>query len=55
MVFHARVANHQREIARPVQYAKKPRAKDRRVNIRISSKDSEEIQAMAVENGKNMC
>ena len=45
------VANRNREIARHVNYAKNTLAKDRRVNIRISSKDLEEIQAIAVEDG----
>ncbi len=45
------VANREREIARHVGYAKNTVAKDRRVNIRISSKDLEEIQAIAVEDG----
>ena len=45
------VANREREIARHVRYAKNTLAKDRRVNIRISSKDLEEIQAIAVEDG----
>ena len=45
------VANREREIARHAGYAKNTVAKDRRVNIRISSKDLEEIQAIAVEDG----
>ena len=45
------VADRNREIARHVQYARNTIAKDRRVNIRISSKDLEEIQAIAVEDG----
>jgi len=45
------VANREREIARHKQYAKNTLAKDKRVNIRISSKDLEEIQAIAVEDG----
>ncbi len=45
------VDNREREIARHVHYAKNTLAKDRRVNIRISSKDLEEIQAIAVEDG----
>lgn len=45
------VANREREIARHVQYARNTLAKDKRVNIRISSKDLEEIQAIAVEEG----
>ncbi len=45
------VANREREVARHVSYAKNTVAKDRRVNIRISSKDLEELQAIAVEDG----
>lgn len=45
------VANRSREIARHKRYARNTLAKDRRVNIRISSKDLEEIQALAVEDG----
>src|SRR5450759_1936298 len=45
------VANRSREIARHVRYARNTLAKDRRVNIRISSNDLEEIQALAVEDG----
>jgi len=45
------VANRELEIARHMRYAKNTLAKDRRVNIRISSKDLEEIQALAVEDG----
>ena len=45
------VANRSREIARHVRYARNTLAKDRRVNIRISSKDLEEIQVLAVEDG----
>ena len=42
--FKAEVQKHQ-------EYARKTLKKDKRVNIRISSKDLEEIQAIAVENG----
>jgi predicted DNA binding CopG/RHH family protein len=45
------VANRRQEIARHVTYAKNTLAKDKRVNIRISSKDLEELQAIAVEDG----
>ena len=45
------VANRRQEIARHVAYAKNTLAKDRRVNIRISSKDLEELQAIAVADG----
>jgi predicted DNA binding CopG/RHH family protein len=44
-------ANREEEIERHVSYAKNTLTKDRRVNIRISSKDLEEIQAIAVEDG----
>jgi len=45
------VANRRQAIARHVAYARNTLAKDRRVNIRISSKDLEELQAIAVEDG----
>ena len=45
------VANRRQDIARHVAYARNTLAKDRRVNIRISSKDLEELQAIAVEDG----
>jgi len=45
------VANREQEMSRHVQYARNTLAKDKRVNIRISSKDLEEIQAIAVEEG----
>ena len=45
------VANRRQEIARHVVYARNTLAKDKRVNIRISSKDLEELQAIAVEDG----
>ena len=45
------VANRSEEIERHVRYARNTLAKDRRVNIRISSKVLEEIQAIAVEDG----
>jgi len=45
------VANRGQELARHAQYAKNTLAKDKRVNIRISSKDLEELQAIAVEDG----
>ncbi|OGV68312.1 MAG: hypothetical protein A2283_13445 [Lentisphaerae bacterium RIFOXYA12_FULL_48_11] len=44
-------ANRRQEIARHVTYAKNTLAKNRRVNIRISSKDLEELQTIAVEDG----
>jgi predicted DNA binding CopG/RHH family protein len=45
------VANQKREMARHVQYAKNTLAKDQRVNIRISSRDLEQLQTIAVEDG----
>ncbi len=39
------------EIAEHVQYAKNTMKKDRRVNIRISSRDLEGIQILALEDG----
>ena len=44
-------SNRRQEIARHVAYARNTLAKDRRVNIRISSKDLEELQTIAVEDG----
>lgn len=45
------VKNLKAEIKKHQEYARKTIKKDKRVNIRISSKDLEEIQALAVENG----
>ena len=45
------VANRSREVARHVRFAKNTLAKDKRVNIRISSKDLEQLQVIAVEDG----
>jgi len=45
------VANRRQEIARHGAYARNTLAKNRRVNIRISSKDLEELQVIAVEDG----
>jgi predicted DNA binding CopG/RHH family protein len=45
------VANRKRVIERHVEYARNTLAKNRRVNIRISSKDLEELQTIAVEDG----
>ena len=45
------VKNMGGEIARHRRYAKNTLRKDRRVNIRISSKDLEELQAIALEEG----
>ena len=45
------VANRSMEIERHVRYAKNTLVKDKRVNIRISTKDLEQLQAIAVEDG----
>jgi predicted DNA binding CopG/RHH family protein len=45
------VQNVKAEIMKHQQYARKTLKKDKRVNIRISSKVLEEIQALAAENG----
>ena len=45
------VKNLKGEIKRHQQYAKNTLKKDRRVNIRISSKDLEELQTIAVTDG----
>ena len=45
------VANRRQEIARHVAYARNTLAKNRRVNIRISSKDLQDLQTIAVEDG----
>ena len=45
------VPNVKAETMKHQQYARKTLKKDKRVNIRISSKVLEEIQALAVENG----
>ena len=45
------VPDLEREIAKHVQYAKNTMKKDRRVNIRISSRDLEGIQTLALEDG----
>jgi predicted DNA binding CopG/RHH family protein len=45
------VKNRKREIKRHEQYARNTIKKDKRVNIRISSKDLEEIQSIAVADG----
>ena len=44
-------ANQSREMARHMRYAKNTLAKDQRVNIRISSRDLEQLQTIAVEDG----
>ena len=45
------VKNFEAEVKKLQGYARKTLKKDKRVNIRISSKVLEEIQALAVENG----
>jgi len=45
------VKNLKKEIEKHQQYARATLSKDKRINIRISSKDLEEIQAIAVEDG----
>ena len=45
------VKNLKKEIEKHQQYAQATLSKDKRINIRISSKDLEEIQAIAVEDG----
>jgi predicted DNA binding CopG/RHH family protein len=45
------VKNQRREIARHVQYARNTLIKNKRVNIRISHKDLEQLQVIAVEDG----
>jgi predicted DNA binding CopG/RHH family protein len=45
------VQNVKAEIMKHQRYARKTLKKDKRVNIRISSKVLEEIQALAIENG----
>lgn len=45
------VKNPKQEISRHRKYARNTLRKDRRVNIRISSKDLEELQAIAVAEG----
>ena len=41
----------QSEIRKHAEYAKNTMRKDRRVNIRISSRDLEQLQTMAIEDG----
>ncbi len=43
--------NAAREMAKHRRYARDTLRKDRRVNIRVSSKDIEQLQALAVEDG----
>jgi len=45
------VPNLQEEIARHREYARNTLKKDRRVNIRISSRDLDDLQTLAVEEG----
>ena len=45
------VSNLKGEVKRHQQYARNTLKKDRRVNIRISSKDLEELQTIAVTDG----
>ena len=45
------VKNVKKEIEKHQQYARATLIKDKRVNIRISSKDLEELQIIAVEDG----
>ncbi len=45
------VPDLENEIASHVQYAKNTMKKDKRVNIRISSRDLEGIQTLALEDG----
>lgn len=45
------VKNLKGEISRHQQYARNTLKKDRRVNIRVSSKDLEELQTIAVADG----
>jgi predicted DNA binding CopG/RHH family protein len=45
------VKDREGEIARHQRYARNTLAKDKRVNIRISSKDLDQLQTIAVEDG----
>ena len=45
------VPNVEQEIEKHIQYAKNTMKKDKRVNIRISSRDLAGIQTMAMEDG----
>jgi predicted DNA binding CopG/RHH family protein len=45
------VKNYKAEVQKHQQYAKNTLKKDKRVNIRLSSKVLEEIKVLAVENG----
>ena len=46
-----RVKDLEKEIGKHQRYARATLSKDKRVNIRISSKDLEELQAIAIEDG----
>ena len=46
-----RVKNFETEIKKHQEYASKTLKKDKRVNIRISAKDLDEIQTLAIEHG----
>ena len=46
-----KVKNLKGEIEKHQEYARKTLKKDKRINIRLSTKDLEEIQALAVEHG----
>jgi predicted DNA binding CopG/RHH family protein len=45
------VKNPKKEIKRLQQYAKNTLQKDKRINIRMSSKDLDQVQVMAVQEG----
>jgi predicted DNA binding CopG/RHH family protein len=45
------VKNQKKEIKRLQQYAKSTLQKDKRINIRMSSKDLDRVQVMAVQEG----
>lgn len=49
------VPNLKKEIARYASYAEASLAKDKRINIRISSRDLEDIQARAAEEVWTTC
>ena len=45
------VKNLKQEIKKHQEYARQTLKKDKRINIRISSKDLDELQSMAIEDG----
>ena len=45
------VKNLKQEIKKHQEYARQTLKKDKRINIRISSKDLDELQSMAIEGG----